>query len=168
MVPNRLVGEALRCDALSEISGWRLDRAEKTVGQSRFDFSLVRREPVKGGKKGAKKGARRLLLEVKSVTLVEEGVGLFPDAVTARGTRHVQELAELARSGEWATAVLFVVQRDDAVQVQAAEAIDPAFAAALAEAKDAGVRVLARRCRVEVDRVVLGEPLAVGIRRASR
>jgi sugar fermentation stimulation protein A len=119
------------------------------VGRSRFDFLLRGR------------GNRRLALEVKSVTLVEEEVGLFPDAVTARGARHLRELADLAGRAGWAAAVLFAVQRADVRRVRAAREIDPNFAAALEEARRAGVRVLARRCRVGLDRITLGAPVPV-------
>lgn len=151
-LPNRLVGAALSAGALPELAGLRLDRAEVPVGASRFDFRLL-----PGG------GGLPLLLEVKSVTLLEDGVGLFPDAVTARGARHLRELAELARSGEARAAVLFVVQRADARRIAAARAIDPGFAAALEEAKAAGVRTLGRRCRVTLERVSLGGRVPVGV-----
>lgn len=152
-VPNRLIGEALRRNALPELAPFRLDRAEVPVGRSRIDFLL---EPP-----GAD-GGPPLLLEVKSVTLAEDGVGLFPDAVTARGARHVRELAEGVRRGRHRAAVLFVVQRPDVRRVLAAPEIDPTFARALEEARAAGLRVLGRRCRVELDRVVLDGPVPAG------
>lgn len=143
-LPNRLIAAALQRRALDELAGWRLERQEWRRERSRFDF-LLRRA-----------GGRRLALEVKSVSLVERGVGLFPDAVTARGARHVQELAGLAREPGWCAAIVFVVQRADARRVVAAREIDPAFADALAEARAAGVRILGRRCRVTLERVHLG------------
>jgi sugar fermentation stimulation protein A len=145
-MPNRLVHRALEADALDEFAGWSLERAEWTHGRSRIDFLLAR-------------DARKLALEVKSVTLVEDGVALFPDAITARGARHVRELADLARQDRWEAAILFVLQRDDAHRVEAARSIDPAFADALAQAKDAGVQVLARRCRVTLDGLELAGPV---------
>jgi len=148
-LPNRLVAAALVAGSLPELAGWSLERAEAPVGRSRFDFLL----------RGH--GKRRLALEVKSVTLVEKEVGLFPDAVTARGTRHLRELAVLAGRDGWEAAVFFVAQRADVVRVRAAREIDPGFAAALEEARRAGVRVLARRCRVGLDRVSLGAPVPV-------
>lgn len=152
-VPNRLIGEALRRDALPELGAFRLERPEHRLGRSRIDFLLRPREGEDGPP---------LLLEVKSVTLVEEGMALFPDAVTARGARHVRELADHVRAGGHRAAVLFVVQRSGASRVLAAREIDPAFADALAEARADGVRVLGRRCRVEADRVVLGEAIPAG------
>jgi sugar fermentation stimulation protein A len=89
-------------------------------------------------------------------------VGLFPDAVTARGARHLRELAELAGRPGWEAAVLFVLQRPDARRILASAEIDPELAQALAEAKAAGVRVLGRRCHVALDRVTLGEPVPAG------
>lgn len=150
-LPNRLVLEALRRRGLAELDGWRLDRPELSVEGSRFDFLLR-----KGRQRADANTPTRLLLEVKSVTLVEEGVGLFPDAVTARGTRHVRKLTRLQGQGDWETALLFVVQRQDATRLRAAKDIDPAFAEALAEARRAGVRVWGRRCKVSLRGVRLG------------
>jgi sugar fermentation stimulation protein A len=147
-LPNRLVAAALEAGALAELTGWRLERPEVTVGASRFDFLL-------SGADG------RMLLEVKSVTLVEDRVGLFPDAVTARGARHVDELAELVAEG-WEAAVLFVLQRDDADEIRAARSIDPRFARALEAARGAGVRVLGRRCAVSLQGITLGAAVPAG------
>lgn len=150
-LPNRLIGETLGLGAMEEFRGWILERAEVPMGRSRLDFLLSRPD-----------GAR-MALEVKSVTLVEEGVALFPDAVTARGARHVRELADIAGRPDWEAGVLFVLQRDDAREIRAARRIDPVFAQALLEARDAGVRILGRRCRVHEDRVELGPPVPAGI-----
>jgi len=147
-LPNRLIRRAIEAGGLPELEGWRLERAEWPHGGSRFDFLLAR-----------PKDGRRLVLEVKSVGLVDDGVALFPDAPTARGARHLRELAAIAARDGWEAAVLFVVQRGDAREVRAAAHIDPAFAAALDDAARAGVGVLARRCEVRLDRVVLGPRL---------
>lgn len=150
-LPNRLIGEALRLRAMEEFEGWELIRGEVTMGRSRLDFLL-------GGPDGG-----RMALEVKSVTLVEDGIGLFPDAVTERGARHVRELATIAIREGWEAAVLFVLQRSDAGSIQAARRVDPTFAEALAEAKGAGVHVLGRRCGVFKDRVTLGSAVSVDV-----
>ena len=121
------------------------------MGESRLDFLL-------GGS-----GGRQMALEVKSVTLVEGGVGLFPDAVTARGARHVKELARIAQDPGWCASVLFVLQRSDAYQITAAQRIDPVFADALLNAKRVGVRILGRRCVVWKERVELGEAVPVTV-----
>jgi sugar fermentation stimulation protein A len=148
-LPNRLVRTALAHGALPEFAGWTLDRWEVPVGESRLDFLLTR------------EGGRRLYVEAKSVTLVEGDVALFPDAVTARGARHLEELIGVVEDGHEA-AVLFVLQRPDAKRVVAARSIDPVFADTLGRARKAGVRVLARRCRVAWDGVTLGRAVEAG------
>lgn len=147
-LPNRLVGQALSMRALAELAEWSLVRPEYTLGNSRWDFLL-------------EQGGRKLLLEVKGVTLVRDGVAYFPDAITARGAKHLKELARLAREGEWETAVLFLLQRDDAELIRAAREIDPDFSDALAAAQRAGVRILGRRCHITPDQMRMGEPVAV-------
>ncbi len=148
-LPNRLIGRALADNALPELAQWSLVRREFPVGRHRIDFLL----------RGA--GDREMLLEVKSVTLVEAGEALFPDAVTARGASHLRLLRDEVGRGR-AAAVMFVVQRGDARRVRAAREIDPAFAAALDEARAAGVEIHARRCRVALDRIRLGMILPTG------
>jgi sugar fermentation stimulation protein A len=155
VIPNRLVGRALEEGALEELGGWRLEKREHTIGGSRFDFLLQRR---RGGR-----GPRRMVLEVKSVTLVEGRVGLFPDAVTTRGARHVRELTTLRRRGDWAAAVLFVLQRPDADRVMPDAGIDPDFARALAEARRAGVLLLGRRCVVDLETITLDRRVPVAL-----
>jgi len=145
-MPNRLIHRALAAGALEEFNGWSLERAEWTHGRSRIDFLLTRDN-------------RKLALEVKSVTLVEDGVALFPDAVTARGARHVRELTALAQQPDWEAAILFVLQRNDAHRIEAAATIDPTFAQTLTEAKTAGVQVRGRRCQVTLTHLELGPPV---------
>jgi sugar fermentation stimulation protein A len=99
-------------------------RREVVHGRSRFDFEVDGR-----------------LVEVKSVSLADGRAGLFPDAVTARGARHCDELAALARHRP--TAIVFVAQRGDVESVAPAGTIDPEFARALRAAARAGVLVLA-------------------------
>jgi sugar fermentation stimulation protein A len=106
-----------------ELRGKRL-AAEVKHGGSRFDFRLD-----------------ETFIEVKSVTMRQGRIGLFPDAVTARGARHCRELAGLAESGTPA-AIVLLGQRGDVDTIRPAVEIDPEFAAALREAADAGVKVL--------------------------
>ena len=80
-LPNRLVGEAVGRSALPEFARLRVASPEFPYGESRLDFLL-----------GADGGGGSCLVEVKSVTLVQDGIGRFPDAVTERGTRHLREL----------------------------------------------------------------------------
>lgn len=160
--PNQLIHRALEAGALTELADWTLERAEFPLGRSRIDFLLARHSSADPSDTVTHR--RKLALEVKSVTLVEDGVALFPDAVTARGARHVRELAEIAGMVDddgvaWEAAILFVLQRDDGHRIEAARSIDPDFADALTEARAAGVRILGRRCRVTLERLELGEPV---------
>jgi len=149
-LPNRLIAKAFQMNAMEEFFGYSAIKAEHTDDGSRWDFLLT--NPDK----------RPLLIEVKSVTLVENGIGLFPDAVTARGAKHVRTLSKLVRERRYDGAILFVVQREDAKAVKAAEHIDPAFAYALEEARQAGVRILGRLCNVSLEGISLGEVIEAG------
>jgi sugar fermentation stimulation protein A len=143
-LPNQLVHAAIDASEIEELDGWTIDRPEYPAGRSRFDFLL--KNPV----------GEQLVLEVKSVTMVQRGVGLFPDAPTERGAKHLEKLIEISQKVGWYGAVLFIVQRVDADQVAAAGGIDPEFARTLQRARKAGVRVLARRCQVTLEEIVLG------------
>lgn len=101
-------------------------------------------------------------VEVKSATLVEAGVAKFPDAVTARGQRHVLELAALAAGGQ-RCAVVFIVQRPDATRLQPQWESDPAFGQALAAAAAAGVEVYAYTCTLTTAEVALAREIPVQI-----
>jgi sugar fermentation stimulation protein A len=133
---NRLAADLLKRGRIRGIGkGWTV-RQEVRRGRSRFDFLLQ------------KQASRTLWVEVKSVTLVENGVARFPDAPTERGRRHLIELTEMVQSGERAL-LLFVVQRGDARRVTAHAAIDPRFARALIEARRAGVMLRAAGFRLD-------------------
>jgi len=144
-VPNHLVGIALGQGAIPMLAGYPGWRAEVSYGSSRFDFRL-------DGPDGT------CFVETKGVTLVVDGCARFPDAPTTRGTRHLRELASYAREGG-AAAVIFVVQRADAVAFSPNDASDPDFAHALQQAADDGVRVMAFRCAVTTEAITLGDEL---------
>jgi sugar fermentation stimulation protein A len=97
-------------------------------------------------------------VEVKSVTWVEEGVALFPDGVTARGRRHLQELQALRRQGHEAWQV-FVVQRQDAKILRPAAAVDPAYARELGLAARKGVRILVLQEKIAPPEITLARTL---------
>jgi sugar fermentation stimulation protein A len=128
-VPNHLILEALRNRDLDEFYEYQEIRPEYRYGHSRIDFYLANDE-------------ERCLLEVKSCTLVAEGVALFPDAPTKRGRRHISELITAKREG-WRACVLFVVQRNDAQRFTSNDATDPAFGAILRRAVREGVEAYA-------------------------
>lgn len=133
-VPNALFKEAVEQRSLREFAGYRIAREEVFFGSSRLDFLLQGEPPC--------------LVEVKSCTLVEEGIAKFPDAPTARGRRHLLELIK-AREGGYRCAVVFIIQRGDAFAFAPNDATDSAFGEALREAARRGVEVLAYRCRFD-------------------
>jgi len=147
-LPNHLVEEALQAGRLDALAGYLALHREVTFGRSRFDFLLEspQRPPC--------------LVEVKSITLVLEGLGCFPDAVTARGRRHLNELAQAAAEG-YRAAVLFCVQRDDARGMRPHDESDPAFGQALRDAVAQGVEAYAFACRVEPEEVAITQRLPV-------
>lgn len=145
---NAVVAEALTAGLIAELAGYETVRREVRYGTaSRVDFLLERA------------GAPPCYLEVKSVTLMRGGaLAEFPDAVTARGSRHLAELAAIARAGGRAV-LLFLVQRADCTGVAAAADIDPAYAAALERAKADGVEILCYSCRLSPAGITLHAPL---------
>ncbi len=122
-------------------------RREVRYGSSRFDLFV-------------RSGARKTFVEVKGVTLEEDGAALFPDAPTARGAKHLRALTAALEEG-YEAALLFVVQMKGPHVVRPNKATDPAFAEALRRAKNAGVRVLAVDCVVTEDSVTADQPLPV-------
>lgn len=135
---NRLAEEALRAGAVPALAAFPRVRREVRVGErSRLDLLLERDDAGDGGRAGGGPPAR-CFVEVKNVTLGEGGVALFPDAVTERGVKHLEELVRLVAQGH-AAAMLYVVQRGDCDRVRPADAIDPTYGLALRRALGAGV-----------------------------
>jgi sugar fermentation stimulation protein A len=146
---NLLVQEAVERGVVAELQGYTSIRRELRYGEenSRIDLLLE-------GTIGC------CYVEVKNVTLVEDGTALFPDAVSARGTKHLRELAAMVRQGCRAV-IFYCVQRSDAGSVSPADAIDPAYGLTLREAVAAGVEPLAYRARVGLDGIRLETGLPV-------
>ena len=129
--PNAAAQEWLSSGGLGKIENLR---PEYRYGDSRFDFAFT-------------KAGIPCFLEVKGVTLEENGICAFPDAPTQRGTKHLRELAALAEQG-YGTYILFVIQMQDVLYLQPNDATDPAFGTALRQASQAGVTLLAMDCAV--------------------
>ena len=130
-MPNKVVAEAARRDALPGLPGLREVRTEVKYGaeRSRIDVLALDGE------------GRQVFIEVKNTTLKDRDWGLFPDAVTERGTKHLRELQAMVREGHRAAIALFV-HRTDVDRFDAAREIDPVYAAELDRAAAAGVLVL--------------------------
>ncbi len=148
---NKLAALGLEANAIDGLRGYRTVRPEVDVdGGSRLDFLLddhTRREAP-------------AYVEVKSVTLEDDGVARFPDAVTSRGKRHMETLARLKQGGARAV-VLFVVQRVDCDHFEPADAIDPDYGEALRDAVASGVEAIAVRARVRARGITLEERLPI-------
>lgn len=135
---NAVAAVALRAGSLRELAGYASTEPEVMAEPgSRLDFRLG----------GHPRDPRPAWVEVKSVTLADGDVGLFPDAVTARGKKHLEVLTRLHEAGARA-ALLFLVQRADCACVAPADAIDPAYGEALRAAASAGVELFALGARV--------------------
>ena len=142
--PNAAAKEWLLAGGLGDIQNLR---AESRHGDSRFDFSFT-------------KDGLPCFLEVKGVTLETDGICAFPDAPTLRGTKHLRELAQLAQEG-YGAYILFVIQMSNVSYLHPNDATDPAFAAALRKAAEAGVKLLAMDCAVTPDSMVLRKPVEI-------
>lgn len=142
--PNIAAGEWLRQGGLGKVEHLK---AESFHGDSRFDFSFTL-------------DGKPCFLEVKGVTLENDGVCAFPDAPTQRGAKHLKGLTQAAKDG-FGAYVLFVIQMADVKYLHPNDATDPDFGAALREAAAAGVNILAMDCGVDIDRMELRLPVLV-------
>lgn len=148
-LPNPLFAEALTEGRLAPFEGCADFVPEVPLEGSRIDFRLTMPEGV-------------LWVEAKSVTLVEDGVALFPDAPTIRGSRHVQTLADAA-GGEGGAAVVFVVQRPDARSFSPYDEADPVFGETLRAASEVGVGLYAWTCRVSRGEIAIARQIPVDL-----
>ena len=148
-LPNRVVREALQAGCVPELSGYEEVRREVPYGRaSRIDLLL------EGD------GRPSCYVEVKSTTLARGPAGLFPDAVTTRGLKHLEELARVARRGLRAVQ-FFLVGRDDVECFRPADDIDPDYGRALRRAARAGVELMAWTVRVEPHGIDLHRALEI-------
>ena len=149
-LPNRAVKAALADRQIAPLAAYGTVRPEVKYGEnSRIDFLLTQA------------GLPDAYVEVKSATLSRTpGLVEFPDSVTARGAKHLEELAQMARDGHRAV-LLYLVQRTDCTAFSVAGDIDPNYAAAFARARAAGLETLVMGTRITPEGVTLAEPLAL-------
>ena len=147
MVPNRLVKRSIEAGLVKELTDFDRVRAEvKTGDGSRLDLLLER------------DGKKNCYVEVKNCTLVEGSTARFPDAVTARGRKHLLELQRLIREG-YQCAMFFLVQRMDADSFKPADDIDPAYGAELRKAHQNGVEILVYDVSIDLKGIRLNQPV---------
>jgi len=146
-VPNRLVKESIVRDEIKELTGFEQVRSEVKYGEnSRIDLLLEGPEE------------RRCYVEIKNCTLIESGIAYFPDAVTARGLKHLIELQNEVRRGN-RSVNFFLIQRMDAETFRPADHIDPAYGKELRKAVKNGVEILAYDVHIDLDGITLNRRL---------
>ncbi|MEW5421020.1 DNA/RNA nuclease SfsA [Amorphus sp. 3PC139-8] len=147
--PNRIAAEAISQDRIAPLSGYDRIRREVRYGKaSRVDLVL------EGD------GRPPCYVEIKNVHLMRQtGLAEFPDSVTTRGARHLDELAAMVADGCRAV-MLYVVQRTDCDRFSLAADIDPGYAAAFLKAQEAGVEAYVYRCAITMDAIRLTDPIA--------
>ena len=149
-IPNKVVEEWIRAGNLFE--NVTLVKPETTYGKSRFDLYI-------------EADGRKIFMEIKGVTLEEDGIVRFPDAPTERGVKHLQELIQAKKDG-YEAYVFFVVQMKDVKYFEPNMATHAAFGEALKEASCAGVKVLAYDCQVGRDFIEIGDNVPVLLEKA--
>ncbi len=145
--PNKAVSEWLQSGGL--FKGITYLKAEKTYGNSRFDFYLETKQ-------------EKIYIEVKGVTLEDNGIVLFPDAPTLRGIKHIKELCQCREEG-FTAYLLFVIQMKDVLYFKPNDNTHPAFGEALREAAKNGVHILAVDCEVSFDGMEIREKVPINL-----
>ncbi len=149
MTPNKIVEEAIRNRRIGPLRGYGEIRREVPRGRSRIDLLLE-------GRKG------RCYVEIKNVTFKQGNSALFPDAVTARGTKHLLELQEIAAVGDRAV-IFFLVHRGDCTVMRPAREIDPLYAATLEEVVRSNVEAMAYRAHVTPAHVTIDRKIRIAM-----
>jgi sugar fermentation stimulation protein A len=146
--PNQLVREAIENGVVPELAGYSNIRNEVRYGQEKSRIDLLLEGPQ-----------GLCYVEVKNVTLEQDdGLILFPDAVTARGAKHLRELMAMVEAGHRAV-LFFCVQHSGAKTVAPADTIDPGYGKTLRQALAAGVEVVAYGCSLGPEEIVIDRPL---------
>lgn len=149
IIPNRLTKKSIEDGLVYELRGYERVLSEVKVGNgSRLDLLLE------------KTNGESCFVEVKNCTLVQDGVALFPDAVTARGQKHLVELQRLKSQGN-RCAVFYLVQRMDAEEFRPADHIDPIYGKELRKAQKNGVDILAYDVSIDLSSIALNKRLPV-------
>lgn len=146
---NALAIEGIKNGVIEELQNYKDLKPEAKIGLSRIDILLSNSD------------SEQCYVEVKNVTLVDdEGNCLFPDAVTERGLKHLNELIELKNQGI-RTVMLFVVQREDCSHFKIDQSIDKAYCTKLKEAIEVGVEVLVYQCKLTPEEITIHKKLNI-------
>lgn len=141
--PNKVVKEWIQAGEF--LPGITFMKPEKKYGNSRFDFYL-------------EQGDKKIFLEVKGVTLEEDGVAMFPDAPTKRGVKHIEELIACKEDG-YDAYIVFVVQMAGMKVFRPNEKTQPEFGEALRKARIHGVEIIVKNCMVTPDELKITDSL---------
>jgi sugar fermentation stimulation protein A len=153
ILANKLVVEGIERGVINELSDYNTIKTEVPYGErSRIDILL----------QDGQKSRPDCYVEVKNVTAREGDYAIFPDAVTARGTKHLQELVNMVQAG-YRSVIFFCIQRNDVSLFRAAHEIDPVYAKTLAYAVEQGVEALAYSVTISPDEIALSSKIAVKI-----
>ncbi len=146
MLTNKLVVEAIKAGQVTELLPFDSLKTEvKTSAHTRLDLLLTN-------------GDLKKYVEIKNCSLVMDGCAMFPDAVTSRGTKHLNELADLVQNGHMGS-LFFLVQRMDATYFKPASHIDPLYSETLSKVHEKGVEILVYQAEVTPENISVIRPL---------
>jgi len=149
LVPNKLVKQSIENGLIQELSGYNRVKAEvKTSSHTRLDLLLENED------------SQKCYVEIKNCTLVEEGIAMFPDAVTTRGQKHLEELEHLVSQGHRGV-IFYLIQRMDARGFKPADMIDKIYAQKLKKAVKNGVEIITRDTRINTQVIKVRNALPV-------
>lgn len=148
-LPNKIVKEALLEKLIPEVEQYKTVKPEQKIFDSRIDFLLQQ------------EGLEDCYIEVKNVTLLGENrIALFPDSVSTRGQKHLQDLVKIKKAGHRAI-MFYLVNRDDVDSFSPAKEIDPKYAALLKEAQDNGVEILVYQTKITPEEIIIKKKLPI-------
>lgn len=148
-LPNKIAVEGIQAGVVKELKGYSTIKPEAKIGKSRIDILL------------SNDGEDPCYVEVKNVTLLgDKERGIFPDAVSTRGQKHLEELMGLVDQGIRA-AMLYVINREDVSSFGPADDIDPKYGELLRQAQKKGVEILAYQCKITPDEIKLAKKVPV-------
>ncbi|MFH2090824.1 MAG: DNA/RNA nuclease SfsA [Pseudomonadota bacterium] len=151
LVPNRLVKQFIEAGLIEELAGYETVTAEvKTSDHTRLDLMLE------------KTNGQKCYVEIKNCTLVEDGIASFPDAVTTRGQKHLEELEQLVAQGHRGV-IFYLIQRTDARVFKPADTIDREYGEKLRKAVQNGVQIVTRDTRITTEWIQVNNAVRVDL-----